>query len=78
MIVIGLRGEGSRRELCDQHDVKISHVGARRAPNDEITERIKDRIREVLPDPVPVTAEAVTGSFAAIPDRVPDQYTDRR
>jgi dTMP kinase len=48
------------------------------APPAEITERIKDRIREVLPDPVPRTAEAVTGSFAAIPDRVPDQYTDRR
>jgi dTMP kinase len=48
------------------------------APPAEITEQIKDRIREVLPDPVPRTAEAVTGSFAAIPDRVPDQYTDRR
>ena len=48
------------------------------APPAEITEQIKDRIREVLPDPVPRTAEAATGSFAAIPDRVPDQYTDRR
>jgi dTMP kinase len=48
------------------------------APPAEITEQIKDRIREVLPDPVPRTAEAVTGSFAAIPDRVPDQYTDHR
>ena len=48
------------------------------APPAEITEQIKDRVREVLPDPVPRTAEAVTGSFAAIPDRVPDQYTDRR
>ena len=43
----------------------------RRAPLGEITEQIKDRIREVLPDPVPRAAEAATGSFAAIPDHVP-------
>jgi dTMP kinase len=48
------------------------------APPAEVTEQIKDRIREVLPDPVPRTAEAVTGSFAAIPDHVPGHYTDRR
>jgi dTMP kinase len=48
------------------------------APLGEITEQIKDRIREVLPDPVPRTAEAATGSFAAIPDHIPDQFTDRR
>lgn len=48
------------------------------APPAEITEQVKDRVREVLPDPVPRTAEAATGSFAAIPNRVPDQYTDRR
>jgi dTMP kinase len=47
------------------------------APPAQITERIKDRIREVLPDPVPHVAEAATGSFAAIPDRLPDQFTDR-
>ena len=33
-----------------------------------VTELIKDRIREVLPDPVPRTAEAATGSFPAIPN----------
>jgi dTMP kinase len=38
------------------------------APPGDITEHIKDRIREVLPDPVPHTAEAATGSFAAITD----------
>jgi dTMP kinase len=38
------------------------------APPDVVTELIKDRIREVLPDPVPRTAEASTGSFPAIPD----------
>ena len=37
------------------------------APPDEITEQIKDQIREVLPDPVPRTTEAVTGSFAGHP-----------
>jgi dTMP kinase len=36
------------------------------APADQITERIKDKIREVLPDPVPRTAEAATGSFPVV------------
>jgi dTMP kinase len=48
------------------------------APLDEITEQIKDQIREVLPDPVPRTSEAVTGSFAVIPDHLSGQFTDRR
>jgi dTMP kinase len=48
------------------------------APLTEITEQIKDRIREVLPDPVPRAAEAATGSFPAIPDHAPDQFTDHR
>ncbi len=43
------------------------------APPGEITEQIKDRIREVLPDPVPRTAETATGSFAVIPDHTPDR-----
>jgi dTMP kinase len=51
------------------------------APTQEITEQIKDKIREILPDPVPRTTEAVTGSFPAIPDHAPgpvhDQFTDR-
>jgi len=46
------------------------------APLGEITERIKDRIREVLPDPVPRATEAATGSFPVIPDTV--KATDRR
>lgn len=37
-------------------------------PAGEITEQIKDKIREILPDPVPNTAEASTGSFPAIAD----------
>jgi dTMP kinase len=39
----------------------------------EISSEIKDRIREILPDPVPHTAEANTGSFPAITDQVPDR-----
>jgi dTMP kinase len=40
-------------------------------PPNVVTELIKDRIREVLPDPVPRAAEANTGSFPAIPDAAP-------
>jgi dTMP kinase len=55
-------------------------------PTEEITEHIKDKIRGILPDPVPRTTEAVTGSFPVIPDHAPgpvvpgsvhDQFTDR-
>ena len=38
------------------------------APADEVTRQIKDKIREILPDPVPHTTEAATGSFPAISD----------
>ena len=38
------------------------------APANDVTEQIKDKIREILPDPVPHVAEAVTGSFPAIRD----------
>jgi len=37
-------------------------------PAEEVTREIKDRIRQVLPDPVPDTTEANTGSFPAITD----------
>ena len=37
-------------------------------PPEVITEEIKDRVREVLPDPVPHNAEAATGTFPAITD----------
>jgi len=40
---------------------------------DQISERIKDGIREVLPDPVPNVAEAVTGSFPVVLDQVPER-----
>jgi dTMP kinase len=50
---------------------------------EEISREIKDRIREILPDPVPQATEANTGSFPAItdvdvPDQVPDQVPDHR
>jgi len=37
-------------------------------PPEEISQEIKDRVREILPDPVPHVAEANTGSFPAIRD----------
>jgi dTMP kinase len=39
-------------------------------PPDQITREIQDRIRELLPDPVPDVAEASTGSFPAIKEEV--------
>jgi dTMP kinase len=38
-------------------------------PVDDVTREIKDRIREVLPDPVPKMTEAPTGSFRAITEQ---------
>jgi dTMP kinase len=35
-------------------------------PQEEVTREIQDRIREMLPDPVPAVAEASTGDFPAI------------
>ena len=49
------------------------------APPELVTELIKDRIRELLPDPVPRATEANTGSFPAIPDFPgPADVADRR
>jgi dTMP kinase len=39
-------------------------------PQTEITRDITDRIRELLPDPVPSVAEASTGDFPAIREEV--------
>ena len=38
----------------------------------EISSEIKDRIRQILPDPVPHATEANTGSFPAVTDQVAD------
>jgi dTMP kinase len=37
-------------------------------PADEISRQIQDRVRELLPDPVPPSAEETTGTFPAITD----------
>jgi dTMP kinase len=39
-------------------------------PTEEITRDIQDRIRDLLPDPVPLVAEANTGDFPAIREEV--------
>jgi dTMP kinase len=39
-------------------------------PADELSREIQERVREILPDPVPELAEANTGSFPAIVDDV--------
>ena len=39
-------------------------------PQDEITRTIEDRIRGLLPDPVPSVAEASTGDIPAIKEEV--------
>jgi dTMP kinase len=41
-------------------------------PVGEVSAEIKDRVREILPDPVPRVAEANTGSFPAIKDSSSD------
>ncbi len=40
-------------------------------PSAELTAEIEDRLRDLLPDPVPVVSEADTGSFPAITDAMP-------
>jgi len=37
-------------------------------PQEEVTRIIQDRVREILPDPVPQEAEAATGTLPAIRD----------
>ena len=47
-------------------------------PAAELTQEIQERVREVLPDPVPVVAEADTGSFPAIVDESVAAGSDHR
>jgi dTMP kinase len=47
-------------------------------PAAELTAEIEDRIRDMLPDPVPATAEAATGSFPAITDESFPRAGDRK
>ena len=46
-------------------------------PSDELTTAIRERVRDMLPDPVPVVAEADTGSFPAITDESVPAVSDR-
>ena len=47
-------------------------------PAAELTQEIQERVREMLPDPVPVVAEADTGSFPAIVDESVPAGSDHR
>ena len=40
-------------------------------PRSECVALFEDRLRDLLPDPVPVVSEADTGSFPAITDAMP-------
>lgn len=46
-------------------------------PAAELTAAIQERVRDMLPDPVPVVAEADTGSFPAITDESVPAVSDR-
>jgi len=37
-------------------------------PSADLSRTIQERVREMLPDPVPLTAEEITGSFPAVRD----------
>ena len=52
-------------ELAAAQPQRYLVLDARRDPAD-ISREIQGRIRDLLPDPVPVTAEETTGSFPAV------------
>ncbi len=58
------------RQLADAEPRRYLVLDATRPP-DVLSREIQDRVRELLPDPVPPSAEAVTGSFPAITDAFP-------
>jgi dTMP kinase len=64
-----LRVRAGFRSLAEKDPGRYLVLDADRAP-DGITRDIQDRIRELLPDPVPDVAEANTGSFPAIREEV--------
>lgn len=55
------------RALADSAPDRYLVIDASR-PQGEITREIRDRIREILPDPIPAHAEDVTSTFPAIRD----------
>jgi dTMP kinase len=74
-----LRVRAGFRSLAAKDPGRYLVLDAERAP-DGITRDIQDRIRDLLPDPVPDVAEANTGSFPAIRDEVltPQRPEDAR
>ena len=58
------------RQLADAEPRRYVVLDATR-PADEISREIQDRVRELLPDPVPPSAEAVTGAFPAVTGAFP-------
>jgi dTMP kinase len=55
------------RQLADAEPRRYLVLDATRPP-EEISRQIQDRVREMLPDPVPPSAEEITGTFPAITD----------
>jgi dTMP kinase len=55
------------RQLADAEPARYLVLDATRPP-EELSRQIQENIRELLPDPVPPSAEAITGSFPAITD----------
>ena len=53
-----------------RHRVHVQQDRKVRGAPAEITREIQERIRVLLPDPVPSTAEASTGDFPAIREEV--------
>jgi dTMP kinase len=57
------------RQLADAEPGRYLVLDATQ-PSDEISREIQHRVRELLPDPVPPSAEAVTSTFPAITEPV--------
>ncbi len=55
------------RQLADAEPGRYLVLDATR-PAEEISRQIQERVRDLLPDPVPPSAEAITGSFPPITD----------
>jgi dTMP kinase len=56
------------RSLADAEPGRYLVIDAT-LPPDEVAKQIQDRVRDMLPDPVPPTAEANTGSFPPVKER---------
>ncbi len=52
-------------ELAEEEPERYLVLDATR-PSAELSREIQDRVRELLPDPVPMTAEEITGSIPAV------------